>query len=102
MLNPPTGRPTNFITRMRTNEDALFAIFAEFANGSDDYPYFDKYSGVSTEMIKYLCQTSNEICMHTTKTINYFTRSQAFTLRTTVQLYSTNYTGIFILLMSHQ
>jgi hypothetical protein len=60
LLNPPSGRPTKFINKMKTSQDALSSYF----NGlikyneewTEDYPNFDINSGVSTEMIAKLCK----------------------------------------------
>ena len=56
LLNPPTGRPTQFVKNQRTSEKSLYLFFEGFAFNNEDYPNFDLYSGVSTEMIKALCE----------------------------------------------
>jgi hypothetical protein len=59
LLNPPTGNPTKFICKRRTGEESLFAFFQEFLLQSPhahEYPNFNIYSGVSTEMMASLCR----------------------------------------------
>jgi hypothetical protein len=57
LLDPPTHRPTKFVNRVRTSEEALFQFFREFAHHHhEDYPNFTMESGVSTEMIASLCK----------------------------------------------
>ena len=62
LTNPPSGRPTKFINKMRTSEDALssyFNILVKKEGWDEEYPDFSISSGVSTEMIAKLCKDIN-------------------------------------------
>ena len=58
LLNPPTGNPSKFVGGRRTSEESLFMFFKETINENnlyDDYPDFSMDSGVSSQLIKFLC-----------------------------------------------
>ena len=57
LLQPPTGNPTKFISSMRTSKETLFTFFSIWCDGNENYPGFHIKSGVSSEMIKELCET---------------------------------------------
>ena len=60
LLSPPSGRPTKFINKTKTSQDALSSyfngLFKYNEEWTEDYPNFDVNSGVSTEMIAKLCK----------------------------------------------
>lgn len=59
LLNPSTGRPTKFIKHVdksfKVSEEGLFEYFNSIVN-DDDYPNFNIYSGVSTELLEQLAK----------------------------------------------
>ena len=58
LLNPPSGNPSKFVNKRRVSEESLFMFFQETIhnyNLNADYPDFTMESGVSAELIKYLC-----------------------------------------------
>ena len=56
--NPPTGRPTKFISRENTSQEALYNFFQRWAyNQPDWYADFNMNSGVSIAMIAELCRS---------------------------------------------
>jgi DNA replication protein DnaC len=58
LTNPQTGNPSKFVNRRRMSQEALFLFFQETINDNDlqeEYPDFSMDSGVSAELIKYLC-----------------------------------------------
>lgn len=56
LLDDKIGRANKFICGERMSEDALFEFFENTIRINQlDYPNFTKTSGVSTELIKYLC-----------------------------------------------
>ena len=56
--NPPTGRPTKFISKEHTSQEALHNFFQRWAsNQTEWYADFNMNSGVSIEMIAELCRS---------------------------------------------
>ena len=56
--NPPTGRPTRFISKENTSQEALYHFFQRWAYCQTEYyDDFSMNSGVSIEMIAELCRS---------------------------------------------
>ena len=59
LLDPPTGRPTQFVLKHRTSENALFRFFRQYIRDHSlerVYPDFTMTTGVSAELLAGLCE----------------------------------------------
>jgi hypothetical protein len=58
LREPPTGRPTKFISKERTSQDALYHFFQRWTHDQTEwYDNFDMNSGVSIAMMADLCSS---------------------------------------------
>jgi hypothetical protein len=58
LLDPPTGRPTQFVRKQRTSEQALFRFFQQYIRDhalKGVYEDFTMTTGVSAELLAGLC-----------------------------------------------
>lgn len=65
--NAPVGRNQEFIghrgRKQRTNPEGIFQLFQNFVNDKPEmYPNFNMKSGVTTDMVIYLCETLGRSC----------------------------------------
>ena len=60
LLNPPTGRPTQFVNKIKVSENGLLKYFQQVIEtnyrGIDCYDNFNMDSGVCSELIHHLCE----------------------------------------------
>jgi hypothetical protein len=99
LLNPPSGNPSKFVNKRRVSEDSLFVRFQETIHNHNlnaDYPDFTMESGVSAELIKYLCDDLKRNICAFDETQQTFLSLTTNTSKNIVLLSITNYTGIFI------